>query len=73
MKIKVVVSLETAKGDRCVDILCHDESKFSYRECQRDPDGGRGWRYQAEAEPVVFNSYEQALSAVRGSVGWLSD
>jgi hypothetical protein len=71
MKPKVVVSLEAAKGDRCVNILRHNESMYSFRECSRDPDLGQGWRYQADAQPEVFATYSKALHAVRNTVTWL--
>ena len=70
MKTKVIVSLEAAEGDRCVDILRHEEAGFSYRECRRNG-AAKGWKYQAEVAPVVFETYGQALNAVRGQVGWL--
>ena len=70
MKTKVIVSLVAAEGDRCVNILRHGDAGYSFRECHRDG-AAAGWQYQVEAAPVVFDTYGQALSAVRGQVGWL--
>ena len=64
----VVASLEDDEGTRCVDILQHEDGKFTFAEYIREEDG---W-HLAEGEDggVYATQYAAYLAAVK-SVDWL--
>ncbi len=72
MKPLVLVSIEDATGDRCVDIIRLADGQFAYRECRRDPEDAHGWRYLSEADPTGFDSEAAAREAALANVGWMT-
>jgi len=74
VKPVVVASLEDDTGDRCVDILRHEDGAFyTYAECRRDPEDTHGWRRLAEAEGDRYPSEFAAYNAALRAVAWLID
>ena len=65
----VLVSIEDAGGDRCVDILRADMS-FGWVECRRDPEDAHGWR-RLYPPRMDFTDAEAARMDARSRVGWL--
>ncbi|MEM7178401.1 MAG: hypothetical protein AAGD47_05240 [Pseudomonadota bacterium] len=67
----VMTSLESADGQRCVDLIRHGDKSWAFRECRRDPEDNHGWRPLSAAEPRRYPSETEALAAARESVRWL--
>ncbi|MGB0497701.1 MAG: hypothetical protein ACPGID_05135 [Rubricella sp.] len=69
MRTLVLISVEDATGQRCVDIL-RGEQGFGWCECRRDPEDPRGWSRLA---PIMwgFASRRDAVAAARDSTGWM--
>ena len=70
---KVLRSINTPDGGRCVDIFVRPDGAFGFEEFRRDVEDAKGWfaigghgeRSLATAE----DAFEQAL----GAVSWLKD
>ncbi|PWJ16976.1 hypothetical protein [Jannaschia seohaensis] len=71
MKAVVVVSLEDAGGDRCVDLIREGAAWF-WVECRRDPEDAHGWR-RLHPPRGAFPDRAGALADARADVGWLSE
>lgn len=64
----VVTSLEDDTGEHCVDILQHEDGKFTFAEYIRDEDG---WHLAEGEDSDVFNTqYAAYLGAVK-AIAWL--
>ncbi len=70
MKPLVLMSLEDASGDRCVDILRLSDTDFGFSECRRDPEDSRGWRRLAGITAGFADARAAWASATR-AVAWL--
>ena len=69
----VLSSIETAEGERCVDLFRRPDGSFGFEEFRRDPEDRGGWtpvRYYAGA---VYASREDALAAAVRAVKWLGE
>ena len=66
----VLVSIEDATGDRCVDILRLSDTEFGFSECRRDPEDSQGWRRLAGIT-AGFADARAARAAATCAVGWL--
>ncbi len=72
-KIRVLRSVETPGGDRCVDFFIRAGGSFGFEEYRRDPEDMRGWfpiGFHAEKN---FVSEEEAEAEARATVSWLKD
>ena len=67
---KVLRSLESPCGLRCVDITARAEGGFGWAAFRRDPEDPHGWR-MGEGEASGFANPEAALAAARADVRWL--
>lgn len=70
MKPLVLMSLEDASGDRCVDILQLSDTDFGFSECRRDPEDSHGWRRLAGIT-AGFADAGAARAAATCAVAWL--
>lgn len=71
MKNKVLISLENAYGDYCVDIFIRADGTFGFEEYRRDPEDGGLWQCLHRHSQKVFTSEENALERARATVAWL--
>jgi hypothetical protein len=73
VKNKVLRSIETDSGNRCVDIFLRPDGSFGFEEYRRDSEDGRGWF------PVGFHSEQvcateaAAFDAALEAVSWLRE
>ena len=70
---KVLRSIETTDGGRCVDLFKRPDGTFGFEEYRRDSEDGRGWFpigfYQDKSFPSENDAFRTALEAVP----WLRD
>ncbi|MEL7114428.1 MAG: hypothetical protein AAGP08_02375 [Pseudomonadota bacterium] len=72
MKPIVMQSYEDDTGTRCVDIRRHDDGRWSWSECRKDPEDGHGWRHLDGAGGDLFDSEHAAFSDALTHVDWLT-
>ena len=60
---RVVRSIETDDGGRCVDLFAHPDGSFGFEEYRRDIEDGRGW----------FETADGALKDALTKVAWLRE
>ena len=70
---KVLRSIETPGGSRCVDLFVRPDGTFGFEEYRRDSEDGRGWYPIGFFESQKFASETDALRAARRIVPWLKD
>jgi hypothetical protein len=73
VKNKVLRSLETDSGNRCVDIFVRPDGSFGFEEYRRDSEDGRGWFPLGFYAAQIFATEEAALDAALDTVSWLRD
>lgn len=70
---KVLTSIETPDGDRCVDFFRRPDGSYGFEEYRREREDGHGWY------PVGFHAEQrfQSEAAARDEAGkripWLTD
>jgi len=69
---KVVRSIETPDGGRCVDLFRRPDGSFGFEEYRRDPEDGSGWFAIGFHAGAVFATEAAALTEARRRVGWLA-
>lgn len=69
---KVIRSVETPDGGRCIDLFRRPDESFGFEEYRRDPEDGSGWYPVGFHSEVVFATQADALAEARQRVGWLS-
>ena len=69
---KVVRSIETPDGGRCVDLFRRPDGSFGFEEYRRDPEDGSGWHPIGHHAGVVYAREADALASARNKVGWLA-
>lgn len=67
----VMVSIEDAGGQRCVDLIRREAGDWAWVECRRDPEDGHGWRRLGD--PVAGFAGMDAARAAAGVVGWIAE
>lgn len=72
-KNKVMQSIETTDGGRCVDIFLRPDGSFGFEEFRRDFEDARGWFPIGVYGKRTFTSEEAALAGATASVSWLAD
>jgi hypothetical protein len=70
---KVLRSIETDDGGRCVDIFVRPDGTFGFEEYRRDSEDGRGWFAIGFHASGVHATADDALSEARANVEWLAD
>ena len=67
---KVLTSVQTPGGDRCVDVFLRPSGTFGFEEFRRDPEDMGMWtplHYYCDKE---FTDLEATLRAARRTVSW---
>ena len=72
-KNKVLRSIETPDGGRCVDFFIRPDGSFGFEEYRRDMEDARGWFPIGFHGEKSFGSEEEAEGAARKAVSWLRD
>lgn len=70
---KVLRSIETPDGNRCVDLFVRPDGSFGFEEYRREPEDTRGWHPIGFYADQTFPTEEAALKAARVNVAWLTD
>jgi len=70
---RVVRSIETEEGGRCVDIFVRPDGTFGFEEYRRDAEDGRGWFAIGYYADGIHDSQEAATAVAMTSVGWLAE
>jgi len=68
---KVLRSIETPDGTRCVDIFRCPDASFGFAEFRRDPEDGSGWHPVGAPPQTGFPTEAAALAEARRWVTWL--
>ena len=71
IKNRVLRSIETEDGARCVDVFVRSDGSFGFGEYRRDVEDGRGWFPISHTEHQVYATEALALDAARSRVTWL--
>ena len=72
-KTLIIRSIETAGGERCVDIFRRFDGTFGYGVYRRDPEDARGWFALGDHGGLTFESEAAALAAAARQEPWLMD
>jgi hypothetical protein len=67
----VLRSVETAQGDRCVDLFRRPDGTHGFEEFRRDVEDGGRWTAVAYYSAAVFATLDAAREAAVKTVGWL--
>lgn len=70
---KVLESIETPDGGRCVDIFVRPDATYGFEEYRRDLEDGRGWFPIGFHGDESFASEEAARGRALDQVPWLKD
>ena len=70
---KVLRSIETTDGGRCVDLFERPDGTFGFEEYRRDSEDGRGWFPIGFHQDKAFPSENDALRTALETVPWLRD
>jgi hypothetical protein len=68
----VVASPESADGTRCVDLIEHDDGRYTFKECRRDPEDGGRWTLVADYSSTTYPTREAAFAAAAAKIPWLA-
>ena len=68
---KVLRSIETPDGGRCVDVFVRPDATYGFEEFRRDVEDGRGWFAIGHHAHRVFETERSALAAALSDVAWL--
>jgi hypothetical protein len=69
----VLRSIETAEGDRCVDIFRRDDCSYGFEGYRRDAEDGRGWYPITGFGELRFAGEAEAMDAARKHFPWIAD
>jgi hypothetical protein len=69
----VVVSVENAERDRCVDIFSRPDGSYGFEEFRRDVEDGGQWTPVQYYSGVSYGSAAGALDTAERLVPWLND
>jgi len=72
-KNRVLRSIETPDGGRCVDIFVRPGGSFGFEEYRREIEDGRGWFPIGFHAMKSFTSEEEAEAKALAAVPWLKD
>ena len=68
---KVIKSINSPNGGRCVDIFVRPDATFGFEEFRRDSEDARGWFPIANHGGRVFPTEEDAFNEARSKIPWL--
>lgn len=69
---KVLRSIETADGGRCVDVFVRPDATYGFEAFRRDVEDGRGWFPTGHHADRVFETEQAALEDALSKVAWLA-
>lgn len=69
---KVVWSVNSPCGLRCVDITARPEGGFGWASYRRDPEDPVGWRPEGPGQSG-FGSFTAALQAASAETAWIGE
>jgi len=72
-KNRVLRSIETPEGERCVDFFIRPDGSFGFEEYRRDMEDGRGWFPIGFHADKCFASEQEAEAKALAAVSWLKD
>jgi hypothetical protein len=72
-KNRVLRSIETDSGNRCVDIFVRPDGSVGFEEYRRDSEDGRGWFPVGFHSAHVYATEAAALDAAIEAVSWLRE
>ena len=72
MRNTVLVSFEGDDGAACLDIFEREDGTFGFEQYRSDLDGADRWQSLSKYAQLSFASGEEALSAAKQRVPWLS-
>lgn len=67
----VLQSIETADGDRCVDIFRRGDGTYGFEGYRRDAEDTRGWYRVTQFGAQSFDSEAAAATAAQAAFPWL--
>jgi hypothetical protein len=68
---RVLRSIETYDGGRCVDLFVRSDGSFGFEEYRRDIEDGRGWFAVGFHASARFPTADDALRDALAKVEWL--
>ena len=68
---RVLASIETDDGGRCVDIFQRPDATFGFEEYRRDSEDRSGWFPIGFHASNVYATEAEARTAARAAVAWL--
>ncbi len=70
---RVLRSIETDDGGRCVDLFARPDGSFGFEEYRRDIEDGRGWFAIGLHASARFETADGALKDALAKVAWLRE
>lgn len=70
---KVMKSINSPDGGRCVDIFLRPDATFGFEEFRRDSEDARGWFPIGSHAGGIYDTEQDALNEARSKVPWLED
>ncbi len=70
---KVLRSIETPDGFRCVDIFVRPDGTFGFEEFRQDPENSRGWFPIGYHSGRIFETEDAVLNEAMSKVPWLRE
>jgi len=68
---RVLRSIETDEGGRCVDLFARPDGTFGFEEYRRDTEDGRGWFPIGFHAAGRFETADDALRDALSKITWL--
>ncbi len=72
-KNRVLRSIETPDGGRCVDFFIRPDDTFGFEEYRRDLEDGRGWFPIGFHIEEIYQNEKEAEAKALQHVTWLRD
>lgn len=72
-KNRVIRSIETPDGGRCVDIFIRADGSYGFEEYRRDTEDAHGWFPIGFHAEKVFDSEEETENKALTAVPWLKE
>jgi len=70
---RVLRSIETPDGGRCVDIFVRPDGSFGFEEYRREIEDGRGWFPIGFHAEKSFATEQETLNQALKAIPWLKD
>ena len=70
---KVMKSINSPNGGRCVDIFVRPDATFGFEEFRRDSEDARGWFPIGNHGGLIFETEQDAFDEALAKIAWLED